>query len=230
MAVDDSYTKALLHMNGVNLEQTFTDESGKTWTARGSSYTDTSVKKFGTASAYFDAVGDWIDTPDHADFDIGAGDFTIDMWIRPDGINQTAFLCGQADASATSRCVDIVILPDESVSGRIYVGATEYTATLAAGSYADATWLHIALVRYGNTLKIYGNGVVGAVTDDVTGVTATNSATIFSVGRVGAYASNLYKGFVDEFRFSKGIARWTANFEVPTAEYRPGGGLMLFSS
>ena len=63
MAVDDSYTKALLHMDGADGSTTFIDESGKTWTRAGNAQIDTSQYKFGGASGLFDGSGDWVDTP-----------------------------------------------------------------------------------------------------------------------------------------------------------------------
>jgi hypothetical protein len=73
-------TVSLLHMNGANGGTVFTDESGKVWTARGSAVTNTTTKKFGTAA--YQALDNlnflaWIDTPAHADFNFGSGDFTI---------------------------------------------------------------------------------------------------------------------------------------------------------
>lgn len=47
MAVDDGYTVVLLHMNGTDASTTFTDESGKTWTAGGNAQIDTAQSKFG---------------------------------------------------------------------------------------------------------------------------------------------------------------------------------------
>ena len=82
MSLDDSYTVALLHFNGADASTTFIDESGKTWTASGNAQIDTAQSKFGGASGLFDGTGDSITTPDHADFDVGSGDFTVDFWMR----------------------------------------------------------------------------------------------------------------------------------------------------
>lgn len=45
MAVDDIYTKSLLHFDG-----NITDESGKTWTAYGGAATSGTQKKFGSGA------------------------------------------------------------------------------------------------------------------------------------------------------------------------------------
>ena len=81
------YTKLLLHCDGTNGGTTFTDSSpsGHTVTAQGATHTDTTIKKFGTASAQFggDGTGDDLTIPDSSDWDIGTGDFTFDCWVYP---------------------------------------------------------------------------------------------------------------------------------------------------
>ena len=53
MAVDDIYTKLLLHMDGDDSGVNFIDESGKLLTVRGNACTKITQKKFGVSSGYF---------------------------------------------------------------------------------------------------------------------------------------------------------------------------------
>ena len=73
MAVDDGYTVALLHMDGADTSTTFTDESGKTWTANGNAQIDTAQSVFGGASGLFDGTGDYLSASDHADWQLDGG-------------------------------------------------------------------------------------------------------------------------------------------------------------
>ena len=43
----------------------------------------TGFKKFGDSAAYFDGDGDYLSIDDHVDWDFGAGEFTIDFWMKP---------------------------------------------------------------------------------------------------------------------------------------------------
>ncbi|MFB3885601.1 MAG: chitobiase/beta-hexosaminidase C-terminal domain-containing protein [Thermodesulfobacteriota bacterium] len=85
LAIADSYTKSLLHMNGADGSTTFTDDApggSHTWTAYGDAQIDTSQSKFSGASGLFDGSGDYLSSPDSDDWYWGTGDFTIDFWVR----------------------------------------------------------------------------------------------------------------------------------------------------
>jgi len=216
----DANVSAMLHMDGADASTTFTDETGKTWTANGNAQIDTAQQKFGTASGLFDGTGDYIDTPDHADFDIGSGDFTIDFWVRRNAVGLHR-ICGQGDNLATATTISWAMYFNagtNTLTGGFNVVAVTKAATSTGTVTADGIWHHIAMVRYGNTMTLYIDGTADG-TVDVTGATANNSAYKPTIGRLGELAGQNYNGWIDEFRFSKGIARWTANFTPPTKAY-----------
>jgi len=51
----------------------------------------------------------------------------------------------------------------------------------------------------------------------------TDSANKFGIATIGEYGASvgslLYPGYIDEFRLSVGIARWTSNFTPSTIAY-----------
>jgi hypothetical protein len=215
----DPYTKALLHMNGADASTTFTDEKGKTWTRYGNAQIDTSQKKFGTAASLFDGTGDWIDTPSSEDFNVGSGDFTIDFWFRLGALGVDQFLFGQCDSGMTDSSLSMRfrILSDNTPYLYVYQGTNLYVTSVAT-ALTTGLFYHAALVRYGNTITYYLDGVAKA-TANVAGVTINSSPYKFALGRPGEFAGGYFTGWIDEFRFSKGIARWTANFTPPASEY-----------
>lgn len=215
--VDDSFTKSLLHFDGADGGTVFTDESGKTWTAIGTAQLDTAQKKFGSASGLFGGTP-YIYTADNADFNVAAGDFTMDFWLYRSG-TADANLAGQGSAGATTRSF-YVDCTTNAPRALIFYGTAFKVATSAA-TVALNTWTHIAQIRNGNDMSIYVAGVrQGSV--DVTGVTVNDSAEALGIACLGNYAgAAAFVGQIDEFRFSKGTARWTANFTPPTAPYAP---------
>jgi hypothetical protein len=214
----DSYTKNLLHFDGANASTTFTDEAGKTWTAYGDAQLNTAEKKFGTASGRFDGTDDYIDTPDHDDFTLGSGNFTVDLWIKRNATGVDHAIYGQCDASVTASTISTIMQINDvdKVTVAVYSGSTSYGIT-STGTITDTAWHHLAVVRNGNTLTLYIDGTADG-TKDVTDVTVNNSTNKFAVSRLGEYA-RYFNGWIDEFRFSKGIARWTSNFTPPTEAY-----------
>lgn len=214
----DSYTKLLLHCDGADASTTFTDGTGNhTVTANGDAQVDTAQSKFGGASVYFDGTTDYLSIPDHADWDIGSGDFTIDFWVRRNG---TGHLLGQIDSGHTVSNASFNLYIDGSnyVIGRIASGGTWYTVT-GTTALSTGTWYHVAFIRNGNDLNLYIDGTVEGGTTDVTGITANNSTYQVGIGRFGEFTSSLYTGWLDEIRISTGIARWTANFTPETSAY-----------
>ena len=85
------------------------------------------------------------------------------------------------------------------------------------GAVANDTWYHMALSREGTSMRWF---VDGDLKDTQTVSTDINPST--DGLRIGApnYTSGEYiNGWIEEFRFSKGVARYTANFTPPTAAY-----------
>ena len=229
VAGNDSFTKILLHMNGADASTTFTDSnaggSAHTWTAAGNAQIDTAEFEFGGASGLFDGTGDWVTTPDSADFALGSGDWTVDFWFNSNAAGGTEKdLCGHGDGSTPAlssfhiyRTTGNVILATAFVGGTGFTitGTTQFTNAVNTG------WHHCALVRTGNTLKMFLDGVQEGGNVAITG-TVNNSATIFAIGTAGTFTAAPWQGWIDEFRLSVGVARWTTDFVPPTAQYAGG--------
>lgn len=215
----DSFTKVLLHLDGANASTVITDEIlGKTWTANGGAKISTAQSKFGGASVLFNGSTDWIDTPDHADFALGSGNFTFDFWIRRAAINSLQNIFGQNDSSLSTAALSIMCWVGSNNKVVIDFYGTSNKELTSVGLISDTNWHHTAIVRNGNTLFLYLDGIQDS-SIDVTGLTANDSSNKFAVGRAGEYTSTPFNGYIDEFRFSKGVARWTTNFTPPTAPY-----------
>ena len=217
----DSYTKVLLHFDGANNGTTFTDESGKTWTASGDAKTITHVGGVGgSAIGSFDGTGDYISTADHDDFDFGTGDFTIDFWVIATNVvdSYDTFISQYQDAS--NRWVFSAGPTAQSLNLFCAVNGTT-TCNISWGSVNLTKWLHIALVRENGAFKAYGNGVLlpPSVFTDL-GANAmpniTGNITI-AARNIGSIDRDISAHF-EEFRISKGIARWTAQF-IPASPY-----------
>lgn len=220
---NDSYTTVLLHMDGADASTTFTDDnaggSAKTWTVAGNAQIDTAASKFGGAAGLFDGDGDYIYTADHADFQFGSGDFTIDFWFNRGGSFATRqWVFGQSNGAGNNYTMACTI-KFETANQLIFegYGGTNITSTTA---FSAGGWHHVAIVRNGSTFTLYIDGV-SEDTDTYASAVTHRSGVDWGIGTMGIYWNNSYHyhGWLDEFRVSKGFARWTANFTPPGGRY-----------
>lgn len=220
MAVDDAYTVSLLHMNGTDGSTAFTDESGKSWTANGNAQIDTAQFKFGGASGLFDGSGDYLSSPDSDDFYFNTN-FTIDFQVRFQSLSASQYLFSQL-VDGNNGMHFYWFQPTARLYFHFMDAGVDTVIANNAWSPSTNTWYHVAVVRTGNDYKMFIDGAqIGTTVTDNSSITNYAAPFIVGGGNLGGLPVN---GWVDEFRISKGIARWTSNFTPPTAEYAPTAG------
>ena len=100
---------------------------------------------------------------------------------------------------------------------RYFDGTTNSDITATYGTnFTTDSWFHFAYVKRGTTATFYLNGISLG--------TSTISATdIMSACTVGGGSDNTTptttQSCVDDFRITKGIARYTSNFTPPTSAF-----------
>jgi len=159
------------------------------------------------------------------DFNVGTGDFTIEMWLNPDSTQASnARLFGQDGNSAGNWDVYI---QSTSASNQINMmgGAVSLTggSGSANGNLVGDQWNHFCLERYDGQLTTYVNGVA-VYTQSYTSSIGDNNP--FRIGQIG---SNVYGGItygfngeIQDFRFYKGVSKYKGGFDV-TKPYTPVG-------
>ena len=216
--VAHSATILLLHFNS-----NFADASDTPHipVQNGDVTTSTAQKKFGTASAIFDGTGDYISIPDSADFFFDTGDFCIDFWVRFTAVTNCAFWTQYVDAdnhiSLYRDAGDMVFIAKAAT-----VDQAQYSFTWTPSTN---TWYHVSATRNGTSFKIFIDGVSQTLTTGT--AISTNSIPNLAVNPQIAgtqLAAAGLNGYIDEFRITKGAARYTANFTPPTAESPVGSG------
>lgn len=219
MSVDDSYTRSLLHFEGADASTTFTDESGKTWTRAGTATISTTQKKFGNSSGLF-ASGDYIYTANHADFAFGAGDFTIDFWVRATTTRAAVQIIVFKAVNGYTTAPFNIALDANSYACKFYStesgGSWSICNGVVIGTLTQNIWAHVAVVRSGTNIYTFLNGVPGSTTAVAAKVLLANTDVV-RIGHDGTYYP--FTGNIDEFRLSKGIARWTSDFSASLPIY-----------
>ena len=150
---------------------------------------------------------------------IGPGNFTIEGWVYFDavsdqqGILQTKAV-GNADTSTFSYGTSGIALGISSANWRMYyANGSTVNATQSASA---TTWYHVAVVRNSGTTKLYVNGTATSIS-----VSDTNDYTETEF-LLGGYYSSSYTmtGYLQDWRVSPGLARYTSNFTPPTDEFQ----------
>jgi len=232
----DEYTVLMLHFDGTNGSTTFTDDSDSAHSVSslgGSTALGTTYKKFGTAAGNFTGSTDGgLTIPDSADFYYGTGDWTVDFWYRRMDGNRE-FIFSQKDHSV-NRNVSFNIDEDNDNGEFTSYDGSNYTshAKGAPGRFAvDTNFHHAAIVKSSTTtpkIKMYVDGVYYETIDSEADPSTIDVASELRIG-VQYHTNSSYRlpftGQLDEFRISKGIARWTSNFTPPTEAYSEGAAV-----
>ena len=207
----------LLHGDGTNGSTTFKDDSinNHTITVNGNAQISTAQSKFGGSSMYFDGNGDYLSVADSDAFHIGAGDFTIEAWLYKELKGTYHTLLGQRVNSTNEWRIilDLNTAGNGYSEGRLRFDWGSGSYNWDAGIPVD-TWTHIAIVRSGTTGTLYVNGT--AVTGTTTLSNIGNYAAPLLIGS-NTGSGEYYKGYIDDLRITKGVARYTSNFTPPTS-------------
>jgi hypothetical protein len=223
----DSFTKVLLHFDGTDGSTTIRDDAPTphAWTASGNAQIDTAQSKFGGASLLLDGTGDFVSTPDSADFTLGAGDWTVDLWFNCNAAGGTfENLAGQSTGSESNSAWQVFRTTVNTIRAMVFDGSsfTFVDGTTQFTNVINPGWHHLALVRSGNILRLFVDGVLEGGEVAFTG-TVPDATVALDVGTIAGDTSTPWTGWIDEFRLSVGIARWTANFTPSTVAYTRGG-------
>ena len=211
-------TKLLLNCNtGLDAATEFIDagNTGHIITPVGTAQMSSFKEKFGSGSLSLDGNSDIVTAPDHANWEFGAGNFTIDLWVRLDKIDYEHSLLSNYAGGA-----DYWTFKIDSNNKLVFTASSggNFITTSAIPSLAVSTWYHLAVVRNGATCLMFVDGTSLAVTETAAWGTLPTPVAVLRIGSTDG-ASNWFDGYMDEIRVSKGTARWTAGFTAPTEEY-----------
>ena len=164
---------------------------------------------------------DSITAPAGSDFAYGTGDFTFEAYVW-----------------MSSFASDVRLIFSQTVSGSNYIlfGITtsgEVTAILGHSSSVTSTgrsialnsWNHVAVSRSSGTVRVFVNGVASSGSSITTDLNDTTR--IPTIGKYTHSTQLAWKGYISNFRITKGEALYTADFTPPTTELTAGDNTVL---
>jgi hypothetical protein len=217
---------SLAHFDGTNGDTgPFTDQianrsPGWTRIAVGAALS-TGTVKYGTASMNAALVGAY--NADHADWNFGSGDYTVECWVNR-AVNGAFGVIFAQWNSASGNKAPFLCYIDSGNHLQFLASTTNASWDFAATSSATVstnTWYHVAMVREGTAVYGYLDGVSIVTPGTLTGAVVNNTDNV----TLGNVADNVLalglNGFIDDFRATKGVARYPGGttFTPPTAAF-----------
>ena len=213
----------LLHLNNSLTDQSNSNISSVSTTGA-VEFTNT-VIQYGThAIKIGTATNSGIVVPANPALNFGTNDFTIEFWAHTPSLGATIFI-GPTSYSPNNW---LKISPLSSASVYLRVGSGygiemyNYNVLTTALSELATGYRHIAVTRSGTNFHFYVNG------QRITGGGSGNPFDLsagFNIGLTPNTSTNSYL-YLDEIRFTNGLARYTSNFAPPTLPFPDGNNLV----
>ncbi len=222
----------LLPFDGTNGATSTTDSSNSnhTVTFGGDAEISTAQSKFGGSSLSLDGNGDYVELPQSTN-QLVSEDFTIEFWFRINSGagSETCALFGSYYTTPTGKGMILQSTPTYNhVHFVWHYGASNWASlnetTGTRTALSNNTWYHVAVTRSGSTWRLF---LDGTQEDSVTQSSyITDSGSTSRVGSYGPSDTALHRlnGYIDDFRITKGLARYTSNFTPPTSAHLTSAG------
>lgn len=166
------------------------------------------------ASIYLDGSGDSLSVPDSQDFNLSGGTWTAETWLKTQALGTAQSLFTQM--TDTNNYVRASILSNGAIRFTVNRGGVWVVNFDSVSNVITANnWHHVAITQSAGAYKLFVDGVLKVgITDFDAPADYTGS---FKIG-VSQAGDQYFKGWIDEFRVSRAVARYTANF---TPSYEP---------
>jgi len=210
---NDEHTKLLIHGEEVVSGSAFNESSpsANNVTRYGNATQSAAQSKFGGKSWYFDGnAGSYLSLPASSDFDVPTG--TLDWWMYANSWSNLPIVIGSNISGVIGGYV-------QYYQSELRFYAPGNINTINFGNPSTSVWHHYALVVDGSYIYAFLDGNLVGSRVAYSGKLFNGSSSSFVVGGMSGYPANIFSGFMDEVRLSKGIARWTSNFTPPSGPY-----------
>ena len=162
----------------------------------------------------FDGSGDVVSSADHSDFTLGTNDWTIEYFVNPSAFETyDVTVCKYGNSSYAWWHA---FLSNGSLIFYLYDSSLNATTVTSTTTFTTNKWAHVAIVRDGNTLRMYVDGVQED-TASITGWTVYDSTAAVTIGEDddGNYD---FSGVISNVRIVNGTCLYTSGttFTVPT--------------
>lgn len=223
----DPKISELLTGNGANGATTVTSDKGIVWSAQAGASLSTSSPLYAPASLLLDNSGEYFRTLSQSPFQLGAGDFAVDVW------GQTTLAQGTiVDADCDSGGFAIILDSGDSEARKFfwYSNGGDYVEVYLAPIYQnwiDGTPFHILVQRKSGVLSFWFNGFRASYADASSTYNYNVAPAEVNLGRRIAFpGSRPFVGKIGGLRVTVGGVRQDtlADLSAPFSPYDSTGG------
>ncbi len=176
----------------------------------------TAQSKFGGSSMYFDGSS-YLNIPLTTEHRLGSSDFTLEFFM-----NATGSISGQAMMAFphnASNYASLLIYGGGATALQLYSSSAGSSWDVAGGSsigtITAGVWHHVAIARQGSSIRLFLDGNL-TTTISFSG-TYSGTYDRFWIG--DSVSNSNYVGYIDELRFTRGVARYTSTFTPATSAF-----------
>lgn len=219
--IDQNFSSVtlLLHMDGSNGGVTVTDSSSyaRIVGIQPNFTTSTAQAKFGSSSGSFPGNA-FLQFSAASELDMTTGDWTIEGFVYVTALGSNSIITQKASGTGFypwqlfyNAAGNLVFRSFDNGTPTLLFTITSSTAM------STGAWNHWAMTRNGSTFTLWLNGASQG--------TATSSSALYSNASDGVLIgaatgpANPINGYIDEFRITKGVARYLSNFSIPTQAF-----------
>ncbi len=215
----------LTSFEGTNGATTYIDNSSNSvsLTNVGSGAINTSNSILGSSSYYIPDLGEGTSSHILTEtnttlFDMGSSDFTVEGWFYiSDLLENSDALFSIVNDANQGLALGIIDVGGGIMSYYPYEWP-ENNGLNGTQDIENQTWFHFAFQRTGSTYEIYENGT--KIYTHNLGSTKDYGTNKIAIGAWPLGANRyLQDSFIDEFRVTKGVARYTSDFSTPVYAY-----------
>lgn len=201
---------ALLHF-----EEGLTDEKGGSWEVYLSGFIDNGFSRFGSGSLSTTARGGAVGGTEQVDT---TDSFTLEGWVYITDLAPLNIIYSSRHRGADKRSSSLHV-SGGTLGFQIFSSAGALQQSIGA-AFSALEWTHVAVTyeKSTNLLRLFQNGVKTCEEPVSSGWVAQNPRYLAAWPNTDQPTRYL-RGHLDEWRETVGVARYTENFDPPTAPF-----------
>ena len=208
--IDPFADSVVLYLKGEDL--TDSSPSPKSISTFGNAVVSSAQSKYGSSSLFSGTTGYF--TVSDSSLNLASGSFTVESWVYMPSLVTSDILTTRSGSSQGGWLFRITSAP------ALAFFAQNDGWTDRPLAFSDSTWFHLAISydHPSTTINVFSQGVLEYTSSSVSYVSTQSVVGIGAAIDGSNQADNLY---VDHFRITKGVSRYSGNFNPETDTFMP---------